>query len=134
MCQKVAARLNTRQGVLQRVRIPRAFSDLRMKIERRGDRVFFWRCVFGPESCMRFFLSFLCLLWCWSPAVAADFPNIVVIYVDDLNIETGNWPSVTLYDLSSDPGELKNVAEQNETKVLEMVTLLQRIRQQGTPR
>jgi len=54
--------------------------------------------------------------------------------IKNVNIETGNAPSVSLYDLSSDPGELTNVAEQNETKVLEMVTLLQRIRQQGTPR
>jgi arylsulfatase A-like enzyme len=51
-----------------------------------------------------------------------------------VNIETGNAPLVSLYDLASDPGETNNVAEQNQETVLEMVELLQRIRQQGTPR
>ena len=51
-----------------------------------------------------------------------------------VNIETGNSPLVSLFDLASDPGEQKNVAEQHQQTVLEMVALLQRIRQQGTPR
>lgn len=51
-----------------------------------------------------------------------------------VNIETGNGPSVKLYDLSSDPGEQTDVAEKNQQQVQEMVTLLERIRQQGTAR
>ena len=51
-----------------------------------------------------------------------------------VNIETGNGPSVKLYDLSSDSGEQTDVAEKNQQQVQEMVTLLERIRQQGTAR
>ena len=51
-----------------------------------------------------------------------------------VNIETGNAPSVQLYDLSSDPGEKNNVAEQNQDRVVEMISQLQQIQQHGTPR
>ncbi len=51
-----------------------------------------------------------------------------------VNIETGNAPSVQLYDLQSDPGEQKNVAVENQECTLELAALLNRIRESGTPK
>jgi len=51
-----------------------------------------------------------------------------------VNIETGNDPSVQLYDLSADPGERTNLAPQKPEHVAELIRLLQTIRQHGTPR
>jgi arylsulfatase A-like enzyme len=50
-----------------------------------------------------------------------------------VNIETGNLPSVQLYNLSEDPGETQNLAEANPDRVRDMLTHLGQIRSNGTP-
>lgn len=50
-----------------------------------------------------------------------------------VNIETGNSPSVQLYNLSEDSGETQNLAEANPERVQEMLTHLEQIRSNGTP-
>ena len=51
-----------------------------------------------------------------------------------VNIETGNAPSIQLYDLKADPGEQTNLAEQKPEHAAGMMARLQAIRQNGTPR
>ena len=51
-----------------------------------------------------------------------------------VNIESGNAPGVQLYDLRSDPGELNNVAAENQECVVDMAKLLSRIRETGASR
>lgn len=46
-----------------------------------------------------------------------------------VNIETGNSPNVQLFDLQSDPAELHNVAATNKECVVELASLLNRIRE-----
>jgi arylsulfatase A-like enzyme len=52
----------------------------------------------------------------------------------NVNIEVGNAPKVQLYNLSEDLSEQNNVAEQNPQRVAELTELLQKIRENGTPR
>jgi arylsulfatase A-like enzyme len=46
-----------------------------------------------------------------------------------VNIETGNAPERQLYDLTTDPGETRNLAEVNSARVEEMQGLLKKIRE-----
>lgn len=61
-------------------------------------------------------------------------PNKGPAVSQQVNIETGNSKVVQLYDLSSDPGETQNVAEEHPERVTEMAELLSSIQQNGTPR
>jgi arylsulfatase A-like enzyme len=50
------------------------------------------------------------------------------------NTETGNDPGGQLYNLADDPGETKNLASEQQTRVTEMSELLQKFRAQGRSR
>ena len=52
----------------------------------------------------------------------------------NVNIELGNDPKPQLYDLSTDLGEQHNLADAHPERVMEMASLLKRIRQDGRSR
>lgn len=51
-----------------------------------------------------------------------------------VNIETGNATQPQLFQLEQDPSEQKNIAEQHPEQLKIMTSLLNRVREQGTPR
>jgi arylsulfatase A-like enzyme len=61
-------------------------------------------------------------------------PNKGPAVSPNVNIELGNSADPQLYELTSDPGETKNIAEQNPERVAEMAALLSSIQKNGTPR
>jgi arylsulfatase A-like enzyme len=48
----------------------------------------------------------------------------------NVSIETGNSPEIQLYDLESDPGETRNLAQTEPSRVASMGELLKKIRGQ----
>ena len=51
-----------------------------------------------------------------------------------VNIETGNAPQPQLFQLDQDPSEQTNLAEKHPEQIKIMASLLNRVREQGTPR
>lgn len=63
----------------------------------------------------------------WKYVPARKGPKIQV----NTNTETGNDPEAQLYDLSTDPGETKNLAASQPERVAEMATQLEKLRAAG---
>ncbi len=61
-------------------------------------------------------------------------PNKGPAVSQNVNIEVGNAPRLQLYDLSTDIGERKNVAEQHADRVAEMVAKLKQLKDAGRTR